>query len=1155
MSGPSPTASTPTTALERSVSTHSAASSRSHRSVRPQRKRPTIGAQQPASTIASATSDASDKSLTSFPSFSGESPRLEGDVFSFGSINGEMACGNMSSSVGGDVKGKASALSLLATAPARPSMLRTRSAMGNIQSEKGNTHSTKARSASRDRYGTHTGIMPAVSPIEPVTTTTATPSVSLVENLTRSPILAAAAATDSRGLFEDDPIVVQKIPGALHLADDAHIQRLIARHGAVGLVRQIAEDLATRDAQMSAARRRAGERERALRRICRESGLSSLELEQRLKAVEAEMREPDTGKRRPTSMLSDMMSDAMDSDVLEDKKDATIRASGLSPTGATQGKQHQLPGSKGTAARGWKDYIWGGTAKQTSDSSMATVRQGDVSRSSNDKRLPLQNDLFNPPDKGSSAPPASVSASVQSPSRSSSVSVNTMQSDVSRKTSLASLALRLVVGGSASSRDSDPPRGRTRSTASNLAVQANTAKDRPSPAARALSMQLATKGSVSSLNSTKSAAAAVSVRRLGAGSIPVPGRSTLPERWDTMKNSPPGNSTQPLSSDENYGPVEMDTILPPDAQPPTLTHIYNRYAIRENLLTDRYGFIYDQRRKKRQHEAALMAQTMNKNKKNIGKEMLTNNNSRAGAPMHVEEDFRSDDEQRPTSPSQDSVGDDSKSRWQDYLAVATFPTELLAHTPSINIPTLEVTEGVEPALKSPTPSTAPSSASGSGPQSKIRGFVPTATTTMAASLSADCESTPTVASPSLNSPVTSPAESPDPEQPKDDPEPVKLLLRQLSDMHDKLQRERTVRWNDFLRKVRAERKREGEAAAAAAVAAAEARFETPAVILPEAKLADGEMVGVAGLGNKGKVGRAKWNEFKTLVLGGIPVAYRAKIWAECSGATGLRIPGYYDDIVAQGANGLDETVVSQIDMDIRRTLTDNIFFRKGPGVEKLNEVLLAYAHRNPEVGYCQGMNLIAANLLLITPAAEDAFWILASIIEHILPQGYYDHWLLASRADQHVLREYVGSVLPRLSAHLDTLGIELEALTFQWFLSVFTDCLSAEALFRVWDVVFCTHDGSTFLFQVALALLKLNEAALLNCDGPAGVYTYINHQMTNHAISIDGLVQASDGLKRVVKREDVMEKRDRAQQHERELLRQRELRLAALASPATSTKS
>lgn len=286
--------------------------------------------------------------------------------------------------------------------------------------------------------------------------------------------------------------------------------------------------------------------------------------------------------------------------------------------------------------------------------------------------------------------------------------------------------------------------------------------------------------------------------------------------------------------------------------------------------------------------------------------------------------------------------------------------------------------------------------------------------------------------------------------------------------------------------------------------------------MPEATLADGEMIGVAGLGNKGKVGLAKWNEFKQLVLTGIPVAYRAKIWAECSGASALRVPGYYDDIVSNGVD--DPVILAQIQMDINRTLTDNVFFRKGPGVAKLNEVLVAYSRRNPEIGYCQGMNLITASLLLIMPSAEDAFWVLTSMVETILPRHYYDHSLLTSRADQQVLRQYVAEILPKLSAHLDALGIELEALTFQWFLSVFTDCLSAEALFRVWDVVLCFNDGSTFLFQVALALLKLNEAPLLECGTAATVYEYIGRKMTDHAISIDGLVRASEALKKVVKR-------------------------------------
>ena len=194
-------------------------------------------------------------------------------------------------------------------------------------------------------------------------------------------------------------------------------------------------------------------------------------------------------------------------------------------------------------------------------------------------------------------------------------------------------------------------------------------------------------------------------------------------------------------------------------------------------------------------------------------------------------------------------------------------------------------------------------------------------------------------------------------------------------------------------------------------------------------------------------------------------------------------------------------------------------FRHGQGTTKLSEVLKAYSLHNSAVGYCQGMNLITGSLLLICVTSEDVFWLLCAIVDKIMPSGYFDRGLRSSRADQAVLRSYVSEVLPKLDAKLEELGVELEACTFQWFLSLYSAVVSAEPLFRIWDVVLCLnssesqpqevvggaaegvalglssttavedkgeeewHDGtcSPFLFQLSLALLKLNEASLLVC--------------------------------------------------------------------------
>ncbi|CAK7229709.1 hypothetical protein SEUCBS140593_007338 [Sporothrix eucalyptigena] len=1166
---------------------------------------------------------------------------------------------------------------------------------------------------------------------------------------TASTSSVTAAVSARSALFEDAPVLTSNhvLPGALHLTDDAHVARLIGKHGAVSLVRQLAEDLALRDAQIATLRARAADRERCLRKIILECGLSSLDLETRLRTLEQGQEArvqsqvaqatanasssanssasiPAAHARRVSDLVSDAMSDENSMRLSSDYyyNDATIRAASSAAAAVTANKSNAS--NMGTT-KGWKDYLWGGTAKKSSSGSASGAqtpqKQQDPQKkatalrvtSGGDRRPTITDDFFQPPTTSTDTEDPRLG---RSNSRASSVhSAATSQSasaasQSSRKPSLASMALRLVGGGGndassqASSRPETPSGGKgtnAASAAASLRFASGAAGRRPglpattigrSSRASAIQGGVGPKSLMSMRQTTSSAifngpgavaalngASPQNIPSRGGGSNANgsansggsgggSGSTQAHERWGEMMDASPANDG--VVRRTTYFPVEMDTILPLDVQPPTLTHMYNRYNSSGHLI-DRFGFIYDQRRKKRQREAAQVARHMKRGSRHS--EMLDTGSGRASrasqtsptmllnsapddsvgdvssaAVATVVDDERGstgdanslrgnnnddDNTNRPPSPSASldeaarrdlatvSTSADKESgivggipkRWQDYLKIATFPTELLSHTPAMSDSRIEVitesvgggsggnsVEGGNGSVRSVNgdDSSMTDVTTDAGPKSPGfitsdgRGFVPPSTGAMAAATTAATTTTSatslsgldtdSIASGTTEATLDNKSEQKQlakqkkqqqlqPQQPpKEDAEPVRLLLQQLSELHDNLQKERTVRWNEFLRKVRAERRREGEMMAIAAASAATEgnggnngnnRFLLHATaVMPETRLADGEIIGVAGLGNKGKLGRAKWNEFRALVLGGIPVMLRAKVWAECTGATSLRVPGMYDDLVAgrggpesddddnSGENGNTANghprhhhedradVVAQIQADIYRTLTDNIFFREGPGTAKLNEVLLAYARRNPDVGYCQGMNLIVANLLLITPSAEDAFWLLASIIETILPVGYYDHSLAGSRADQQVLRAYVADVLPRLSAHFDALSIDLETMTFQWFLSVFTDCLSAEVLFRVWDVVFCLNDGSVFLFQVALALLKLNEAALLRCETPAEIYTYINHQMTNHAISIDGLIQASEALRKLVRPQDVEARRQAALEAERALV-------------------
>ena len=948
-------------------------------------------------------------------------------------------------------------------------------------------------------------------------------SPSIVESLiTSTPSFRGRSA-----LFEDSPkSPPNDIPGALHHATDDNIRKLIKKTGAVALVRQLAEDLALRDAEMTTLRWRQEERERELKKMLREVEVSNLDIETRLRRLDKvtetnnRLQDPplradgktlgraDGSDGRPsvTNGIDEMMGEAMQDDVRPspelneeyfnslDKADkqATLRArSAFSKESDGRSTVSSMDsGRPNSTLRGWKDYLWSAsaTSRKTSRASsiISDYNEGgeDTMRArglsgSNARRKGLDDELFQPLARASTSQSSKVTQSRKSSS------------------SVASWTMKLFAGNNHAGNGT--LRGRSATTGDEQPKNLGTTVTNSGPA------PTSAKAALMKVNSTDP-----SVRSSRKAMQPL----TVAQSNATRGVSQPSLSQTPVSpkaigTATNLGPVEMDTIHPPDSKPPTLTQ-FNNYTDTTDLLTDRFGFIYDQRRRRREAESTKnLARGKSTASANVellsgALESLTNKDS-----DQISHHSKAASMQRPETPASidDKTDEKPTKRWQDYLKVATFPTELLSHTPSAKPATKVISADSPGTLKrSPTVGDA-------------RGSLPST------SLNPEPEMSPVTAgnaeiSKTLLDPSTALATSSSSES-----EPVKLLLAQLTELHDNLQREKTVRWNGFLRKVRAERKKEGETATGS-----DSRLKQ--VATPEMLLTDGEMIGVAGLGNKGKVGRQKWKEFRQLVLGGIPVAYRSKIWAECSGATALRVPGYYDDLVASKSE--DPDIVSQIQVDIHRTLTDNIFFRKGPGVSKLNEVLLAYSRRNPQVGYCQGMNLITASLLLVMPTAEDAFWLLTTIIENVLPQHYYDHSLLASRADQQVLRQYVAEVLPKLSGHLDELGIELEALTFQWFLSVFTDCLSAEALFRVWDVIFCFNDGSTFLFQVALALLKLNEPQLLLCDSAASIYGYIGNEMTDHAISIDGLIGASEALKKVVQRNEVEERRYKAVEGERD---------------------
>ena len=174
-------------------------------------------------------------------------------------------------------------------------------------------------------------------------------------------------------------------------------------------------------------------------------------------------------------------------------------------------------------------------------------------------------------------------------------------------------------------------------------------------------------------------------------------------------------------------------------------------------------------------------------------------------------------------------------------------------------------------------------------------------------------------------------------------------------------------------------------------------------------------------------------------------------------------------------------VRKQIDKDLPRTFPGHPLL-DGIGRDALRRVLCAYALHNPAVGYCQGMNFLAA-LLLLLMEEEPAFWCLSALVEDVLP-GYYGNTMLASAVDQAVLRTFVDARFPRVGAALDDAGVPLAAVTGSWFLTLYVNHLPWETALRVWDVLLFERTRRV-LFQTALALIDVNAKRIVEagrCD-------------------------------------------------------------------------
>lgn len=109
---------------------------------------------------------------------------------------------------------------------------------------------------------------------------------------------------------------------------------------------------------------------------------------------------------------------------------------------------------------------------------------------------------------------------------------------------------------------------------------------------------------------------------------------------------------------------------------------------------------------------------------------------------------------------------------------------------------------------------------------------------------------------------------------------------------------------------------------------------------------------------------------------------------------------------------------------------------------------------------------------------EQAFWTFNVLCDKLVP-GYYSTSMHGALLDQMIFENLVAKMMPILDEHLKKNGITLSIVTLPWFLTLFINSMPLHFAQRILDCFFL--EGPKILFQIGLAILKINGDELLNC--------------------------------------------------------------------------
>ena len=183
-----------------------------------------------------------------------------------------------------------------------------------------------------------------------------------------------------------------------------------------------------------------------------------------------------------------------------------------------------------------------------------------------------------------------------------------------------------------------------------------------------------------------------------------------------------------------------------------------------------------------------------------------------------------------------------------------------------------------------------------------------------------------------------------------------------------------------------------------------------------------------------------------------------------------------------------EDSLAEIQRDIVRTMPSHPKFAVSSGAPgeqnriKLFNLLRAVSSAEPAVGYCQGMNFVAATLLLnLNMHPNNSFLVFLTILTSFHYKNLYSPAVPLLPLRMFMFSRLVRQHVPQVWHHLNSKTFSVEIFANQWIMTLYSYYVDPDILGdKIWTLFFLL--GWKFIFIFGLAILHLLQPQILAMD-------------------------------------------------------------------------